>query len=131
MIAKRASSYPFASLTHTEQKKELSAQIFLICERPDRHWRWLGTAKPASAENQGQAEWFLVPLKKITRAGHGLISEVILHLKLLKSQNAALLLERGALTPPSAMHGPERSSGHGSLVAGVNFQAPPNHLLNT
>jgi len=83
-IAKRAASCPFAGLAHTEPEKS-SAQILLICERPDCHWGWLGTAEPASAEKQRQAKWFLVPLKKITRAGHGPISEVILHLKLLKS----------------------------------------------
>lgn len=105
MTAKRAASCPLAFIK--------SAEILLTCERPACHGRWLGTAKPASAEKHRQAKWFLVPSKKITRAGHRLNSKVILHPKLLKSQNAALLLERGGLTPPCATRRPESSSKRG------------------
>lgn len=50
---KRAFYCPFAFLTYTEKKRnKLSGQI-LIGERQNCDWRWLGTAKPAAAENLG------------------------------------------------------------------------------
>lgn len=63
-------------------------------------------------------------LKKLTRAGHRPRTEGTLPPKLLKGQNAALLVEREGLTPPCATRGPESSSTRGSPVAGVDLQTP-------
>lgn len=64
--AKRASSCPFAFSIHTEQKKKLrvlKSSLFVKGQIATGGGWVQGTAKPASAEKQGQAIWFLISLK--------------------------------------------------------------------